>query len=57
MAQKIVFFIEPAEFACVTPSKVGNLFINRFAISEDSGHEIYKIFDLEQEGLDLFSTF
>ena len=53
-AQKIVLFIEPAEFASVTPSKIGNIFINRFSISEDTHHEILKIFYLEQEGLDLF---
>ena len=30
--QKIVLFIEPAEKAWEKPSKIGNLFMNRFAI-------------------------
>ena len=60
--QKIVLFIEPAEEAWRTPSKIGNLFMNRFAIDEDANHEILKIYHLEntlynqlssEEGLDL----
>ena len=66
--QKIVLFIEPAGYACFTPSKIGNLFINRFAIDEDAKHEILKIYHLEtdlgkfsrgklssEEGLDLIN--
>ena len=33
--QKIVLFIEPSVWAS-TPSKIGNLFMNRFAIDEDA---------------------
>ena len=62
--QKIVLFIEPVEAAWTTPSKIGNLFMNRFAIGEDAKHEILKIYHLEnylndliygssEEGLDL----
>ena len=40
--QKLVFFIEPDE-DWGSPSTVGNLYINRFAIDEDAGHEIVNI--------------
>ena len=66
--QKIVLFIEPAVKAYDTPSKIGNLFMNRFGIDEDAKHEILKIYHLEnnlyefyrgwlssEEGLDLIN--
>ena len=66
--QKIVLFIEPAWEAYETPSKIGNLFMNRFAIDEDAKNEILKIYQLEnhihdlkeghlslEEGLDLIN--
>ena len=62
--QKIVLFIEPAEGPWQKPSKIGNLFMNRFAIDEDANHEILKIYHLEntiynqlssEEGLDLIN--
>ena len=66
--QKIVLFIEPAGEAWKTPSKIGNLFMNRFGIDEDAKHEILKIYHLEnnlwdfsmgwlssEEGLDLIN--
>ena len=31
------------------PSKIGNLFMNRFAIDEDAKNEILKIFQPEKE--------
>ena len=55
--QKIVLFIEPAETARSAPSKIGNLFVNRFAIDEDAYHEILKICHLENNFLrDLLSS-
>ena len=51
--QKIVLFIEPAWRACDTPSKIGNLFMNRFAIDEDAKNEILKIYQLENQLFDL----
>ena len=45
--QKIILFIEPNHFAYGTPLKIGNLFINRFAIEEGPNFEILKIFELE----------
>ena len=66
--QKIVLFIEPADKAWSKPSKIGNLFMNRFAIDEDAKNEILKIYYLEnnlrkfyrgmlssEEGLDLIN--
>ena len=52
-SQKIVLFIEPRVVRSVTPSKIGNLFMNRFAIDEDQSHEILKIFELENTLFDL----
>ena len=61
--QKIVLFIEPAE-AWEKSSKIGNLFMNRFAIDEDAKNEILKIYQIEvsyydlkvrEEGLDLIN--
>ena len=50
MEQKIVLFIEPTEQQYMkkysTPSKIGNLFTNRFSIDEDAGSEILKIIHL-----------
>ena len=45
--QKIVLFIEPPLNQYYTPLKIGNLFMNRFAIDEDGSHEIMKIKYLE----------
>ena len=47
-SQKIVLFIEPAARAWSTPSKIANLYMNRFAIDEDENHEILKIYQLEK---------
>ena len=55
--QKIVLFIEPTNRAYRTPLKIGNLFLNRFAIDEDASSEILMIFELvdprtENKGMD-----
>ena len=52
--QKIVLFIEPAVVAYQKPSKIGNLFMNRFAIDEDAKNEILKIYQLESQYEDLY---
>jgi len=44
--QKIVLFIEPSDCAYEEPEKIGNLFMNRFAINEDASAEILKIFEV-----------
>ena len=50
--QKIVLFIEPQKFKSITPLKIGNLFMNRFALEEDGSHEILKIYYLENRFMD-----
>ena len=49
--QKIVLFIEPNHDAWMTPLKIGNLFMNRFAVDEDAASEILKIFELEKTSI------
>ena len=51
--QKIVLFIESAAVRSRKPSKIGNLFTNRFAIDEDAKNEILKIYQLEYQPFDL----
>ena len=51
--QKIVLFIEPTDDAWLTPLKIGNLFINRFAVDEDEASEILKIFELEKTSFEM----
>ena len=46
--QKIVLFIEPRDEAFATPSKIGNLFMNGFAVDEDAATEILMIFELDK---------
>ena len=46
--QKIVLFIEPIDELWFTPLKIGNLFMNRFAVGEDAASEVLKIFELEK---------
>ena len=41
--QKIVVFIEPAEYLYETPYKIGNLITNRFTINEELNNDIVKI--------------
>ena len=60
--------VDSAAEAYYTPSKIGNLFMNRFAIDEDAKNEILKIYQQEyqfyylckgrltlEEGLDLIN--
>ena len=41
--QSVIIFIEPSENSFLSPSKIGNLFLNRFGIDEDAGFEILGI--------------
>ena len=50
-SQKIVLFIEPNDEAWLTPSKIGHLFMNRFAVDEDPGFEIVKVLELEKTSM------
>ena len=49
--QKIVLFIEPNDDAFWTTSKIGHLFVNRFAVDEDASSEIVKVFELEKTSI------
>ena len=51
--QKIILFIEPFDEAFSTPEKIGNLFMNRFAIEEDGSTEILKILELGKTSLEI----
>ena len=51
--QKIVLFIESIVETWAEASKIGNLFMNRFAIDEDAKNEILKIYQLEYKLTDL----
>ena len=55
--RKIVLFIEPQEEKWITPLKIGNLFMNRFAIDEDGCHEILKIYYLDNTFYDYHFKF
>ena len=61
--QKIILFVEPNDDLFVTPAKIGNLFLNRFAIDENASCEILKTVELmkastnswcQQKGMDHF---
>ena len=45
--QKVILFIAPQNKKWSTPSKIGNLFMNRSAIEEDECNEILKIYQLK----------
>jgi len=44
--QKIILFVEPNDDLFVTPAKIGDLFMNRFAIDENASCEILKTIEL-----------
>ena len=44
--QKIILFVEPSDDLFVTPVKIGDLFMNRFAIDENASCEILKTVEL-----------
>lgn len=46
---KIILFLEHTDSLWFTPKKIGNIFINQFAIDEDASPEILKIVELEDE--------
>ena len=54
--QKIVLFIEPNDDLCLTPLKIGNLFLNRFAVDENAPSEVLKIFELEKTSWEISSS-
>ena len=48
LKQKIILFIEPNDEDQKSPTSIGNLYMNRFAIDEDAADEILNIYDLKQ---------
>ena len=44
--QKIILLVEPINNPFYTPEKIGNIFMNRFAIDENASIEILNIFEL-----------
>ena len=45
--QKLVFFIESTDKAYGLASTICNLYMNRFTIDEDAGHEIHNIYKVD----------
>ena len=56
LMQKIVLFIEPTDSDYGSASTIGNLYMNRFAIDEDAGHEIVKIYEVSSQRGRLFHS-
>ena len=46
--QKIMLFIEPNNNEWLIHAKIGDMFMNRFAIDEDASCEIMKRFELDK---------
>ena len=44
--QKIILFVEQNDDAFISPGKIGDIFMNRFAIDENASCEILKRFEL-----------
>ena len=53
LIHKVVIFIEAPYAACETPTKIGNILMNRLAIDEEIEIEILKICYLEHSLTDL----
>ena len=51
--QKIILFVEPNDDAFETPAKIGDIFMNRFAIDENASCEILKRLELCKTSLDM----
>ena len=51
--QKTIIFIEPNDEAFATPEKIGNIFMNRFAIDEDTSFEILNIFEFGKTSIEI----
>ena len=51
--QKIILFIEPTDREFETPSKIGSLLTNRFAINEDASTKIVKVLELGKKSTEL----
>ena len=50
LKQKIILFISPSYQAFERPTSICNLYMNRFAIDEEAGSEILKIYQFKMPG-------
>ena len=48
LKQNIVVFIEPNDEDQKSPTSIGNLYLNRFAIDEDAADEVLKVCQLQK---------
>ena len=53
--QKIILFVEPSDDLFLTPAKIGDLFMNRFAIDENASCEILKTVELVKTSKEISS--
>ena len=51
--QKLIFFIDSNGKDYGLASNIGNLYMNRFTIDEDAGHEIVKIYEVVEHELEI----
>ena len=51
--QKIILLVESNYHAFLTPAKIGNILMNRFAIDEDASCEILKILELAKASIEI----
>ena len=49
--QKLLFFIKSSVKDHGLSTNIGNLYMNRFTIDEDAGHEIVKIYEFAEHEL------
>ena len=56
LMQKIILFFEPNDDTFLTPSKIGHLFMNRFAVDEDAGSEILMVLELQKSSWKMFDA-
>ena len=49
--QKIILLVEPIDDPFYSPVKIGNIYMNRFAIDENASTEIIKKFELAKTSL------
>ena len=50
LKRKIIVFIWPSDQAFERPTSICNLYMNRFAIEEETGSEILKIYQFKTPG-------
>ena len=51
--QKIILFVEPFDETFYTFAKIGDLFMNRFAIDENASCEILQRFELDKTSVEM----